>query len=127
MDGGEEISCGFVVACGDGAELFEFAEEIFDQVARFIEFAVEIVRCRGGFAAAGSRLICRRRQGWRTRHRHRRPCRRSAVGRHLRQQSVGADQIVRLSRRQQKRQRVAERVDQGVDFVLSPPRLRPIA
>ena len=44
VDGGEEISCGFVVAGGDGAKLFEFAEEVFDQVARFIEFAVKLGR-----------------------------------------------------------------------------------
>ena len=42
MDGGEEISGGFVVAGGDGSELLEFAEEVFDQVARFVEFFVEV-------------------------------------------------------------------------------------
>src|SRR6266852_2704715 len=36
VDGGQEISCGLVVATGDGAELFEFAKEIFDQVARLV-------------------------------------------------------------------------------------------
>ena len=41
MDGSQEISSGFVVACGDGTELLEFAEEIFDQVARLIEFRVK--------------------------------------------------------------------------------------
>jgi hypothetical protein len=30
VDGGEEISGGFVVARGDGSALFEFAEEILD-------------------------------------------------------------------------------------------------
>ena len=44
VDGGKEISGGFVVARGDGAELLQFAEEIFDQVARFVEFRVEIGR-----------------------------------------------------------------------------------
>ncbi len=40
MDGGEEVSCGFVIARSDGAELFEFGEEVFDQVARLVEFPV---------------------------------------------------------------------------------------
>ena len=42
VDRGEEISGGFVVARGDGAERFEFAEEVLDQVARLVEVAVEI-------------------------------------------------------------------------------------
>ena len=42
VDSGEEIAGGFVVAGGDGAELFEFAEEVLDQVARLVEVAVEI-------------------------------------------------------------------------------------
>ena len=47
---------------------------------------------------------------------------------HGRQQGIGAGQIVRLSSHQQKCQRIAERVDQGVDLgVLGPPRLWPIA
>jgi len=40
MDGGEEISGGFVIACSDGAELFEFGKEVFNQVACFVEFFV---------------------------------------------------------------------------------------
>jgi len=34
----------------------------------------------------------------------------------VRQQRIGAGQVVRLSRRQQKAQRIAERVDQGMDL-----------
>src|SRR5208282_2375441 len=62
MDGGGEISCGFVVAGGDGPELLEFAEEIFDQVSCLVEFLIERAR-RFGFAWAGSRLISRRSPG----------------------------------------------------------------
>jgi hypothetical protein len=40
-DGSEEISGGFVIACGDGAKLREFSEEILDQVARLREFSVK--------------------------------------------------------------------------------------
>ena len=40
MDGCEEISGGFVVPCGDGAELLEFCEEVLDQVPGFVEVAV---------------------------------------------------------------------------------------
>ena len=39
---GEEIFSGFVVSCGDSAELFEFEEEIFDQVALFIDFLIVV-------------------------------------------------------------------------------------
>jgi hypothetical protein len=40
------------LAGGDGAELFEFAEEVLDQVARLAEVAVEI--------AAGATMCARR-------------------------------------------------------------------
>lgn len=40
MNGGEEIPCGFVKPCRNGAKLLESAEEIFDQVASLIEFLV---------------------------------------------------------------------------------------
>src|SRR5216683_2266830 len=40
MDGSEEVASGFVVACGDGAELFKFGEEILDQVSSFVKFLV---------------------------------------------------------------------------------------
>ena len=53
MDRGKEIPGGFVVAGGDGAELFEFGTEIFDEVARFMEFLVKGHAALGGFAAAG--------------------------------------------------------------------------
>ena len=44
MDGGEEISGGFVVARSDGAELLELAEEILDEMARLVHLFVEETR-----------------------------------------------------------------------------------
>lgn len=44
VDCGQEIFGGLVIAGGDGAELFGFAEELFDQVARLVELAIKIVR-----------------------------------------------------------------------------------
>jgi len=40
MYGGEEVSGGLVVAGGDGAELLEFGEEIFDEVACLEQVAI---------------------------------------------------------------------------------------
>src|SRR5207245_9153890 len=40
-DGGQEISGKFVVACGDPAQMLEFVEETFDQVALAIAFEVD--------------------------------------------------------------------------------------
>ena len=48
-------------------------------------------------------------------------------GGHLRQQRIGAGEIMGLSRGQQKAEGIAERVDQSMDLVLNPPLLRPIA
>ena len=115
VNGGEEISGGLVVARGDSAEPFEFTEEILDQVACLVEFGIESTRrCtalaerdHGGFAGGRKRLkdplvgiesLVGDQQ----------------IGGHLRQQGIGAHQIMRLPRRQQECQRIAERIDQGM-------------
>ena len=64
MDGGKEISGGFVIAGCDRPELLEFAEEILDQVALFVEFSIEFARRQavwsrrddGGFASRRQRV-----------------------------------------------------------------------
>ena len=38
MDCGEEVFGGFVITGCDGAELFEFAEEVFDEMVRLVGF-----------------------------------------------------------------------------------------
>jgi hypothetical protein len=53
VDGGEEISGGFVIAGGNGTELFELAEEILDQVARLVKVLIEVALRPCGFAVAG--------------------------------------------------------------------------
>lgn len=40
MDGAEEVGCGFIVACGDASELFEFGEEVLYQGAPFVKFLI---------------------------------------------------------------------------------------
>lgn len=117
MDGGKEILGGFVVAGCNRPELLELAEEILDQVALFVEFSIEVAwrqavwsrRDYGGFASCRQGVeysaigiegaICDQQ-----------------VGGHMRQQRIGPGQVVRLSRRQQKAQRIAERVDQRMDL-----------
>jgi len=46
MDGGLVAGVGFVVARGDATELFDFLEEVLDQVAPFVHFPV-IWDCSG--------------------------------------------------------------------------------
>jgi len=122
VDGGKEISGGFVIAGCDRPELLEFAEEILDQVALFVEFSIEFARRQavwsgrdyGGFASRRQRAkysaigiegaICDQ-----------------PVGGHMRQQRISPGQVVHLSRRQQKAQRLAERVDQRMDLGAQPP------
>jgi hypothetical protein len=40
MEGAEEVSCGLIITGGDGTELLELGEEVFDQVPCFIEVPV---------------------------------------------------------------------------------------
>jgi hypothetical protein len=121
VDGGKEIPGGFVVAGCDRPELLELAEEILDQVALFVEFSIELARHQtvwsrrdyGGFASRRQRAeysaigiegaICDQQ-----------------VGGHMRQQRISPGQVVRLSRRQQEAQRIAERVDQRMDLGAQP-------
>ena len=64
MDACEEVSGSFVVACCDSAVLLEFEEEVFYQVALFVEFfvvftldfAVGFRRDDGDFSCGGERL-----------------------------------------------------------------------
>jgi hypothetical protein len=55
-DGSQEISGDLVVTRRDGAELFEFPEEILDEVARLIKLSVKVgrlTRFGGGGITAG--------------------------------------------------------------------------
>ena len=115
MDGGEEISRGFVIACGDGSELFELTEEILDQVARLVEMFVEIAGLGAVAAERNDRpfpgfgkslddplvgvvsLVGDQR-----------------IGGDVRQQRVRADKIMVLSGGQLEGHGVAEGVDEGV-------------
>jgi hypothetical protein len=112
VDGSEKISDGLVIAGGNCAELFEFAEEVLDQVARFIELLVEFARQgRDNGRLAGRRqwvedLLVGVKSSVGDQQ----------IGGHLRQQRVGANQIMGLSQCEQERQRLAERVDQSMGF-----------
>ena len=126
VEGGEKIFGGFIVARGDGAELFEFAEEILDQVARLVERLIELTgRCsvlprrdHGGFPGPRQRfentfigiigLVA---------DQH--------LGGDLRQQRIGAGEIMGLSRGQ--RSGLPSASTRAWILVLNPPLLRPIA
>jgi len=117
VDGSEEVSRSFVVSRGDCAELFELTEEIFDEVALLVQVPVEFARGDAIWPRRDDGRFASLRQGFED------PCigvegfvSDQSAGRHVRQQRIGAGQIVRLSSRQQKRQRIAECVDQGVDL-----------
>ena len=121
MDGREEISGGFVVSGGNGSELFEFTEEIFNEVSRFVEISIKI----GGRQTILPRWDYGRFAGRCQRLADPRVSIEGLVGDqrisgHLRQQRIGSDQIMGLPGRQQESQRVAERVDQSVDFCAQP-------
>ena len=112
----------------DGTELLELGEEILNEVARLVEFSVEVAgqasvrlwRDHGGFSGSGKRGDDPRvgiegfvgDQG---------------LGLHRRQQLVGTNEIVRLPAGQEEAYGIAERVDQLWILVLNPPRDRPIA
>ena len=119
IDCPEEISGGFVVARRDGAIVLEFGKEMFDQVARFIEFFVVFPL----FHAAGfwrddtlnARLLQQvqhalvRIEGF---------IRKQGVDffKNPRQEHIGPLQIVRVTGREVKTRGIAQRVACDVDF-----------
>lgn len=121
MDCGEKISRGFIVARGDGTILFELAEEILDEMSRLVGVPIEIPL---GFAVAFGRNDERLSAGKQRLNdafvsieglvSH------QGVGCHVRQQRVGPRQIVGLTRRQQKPQRIAKGIDESVNLGAQP-------
>ena len=121
MDGCEEISGGFVVAGGDTAEQLEFSEEVFNQVARFVEFLVVLALnfsvCLGRDDGLYPSLL----QGFENpfvgvealvgNHR---------FGRQSGQQNVGPIEFTGLAFGKMKTDRVAEGIDGGVNFSAQP-------
>ena len=117
MDGGEKVAPGLVVAGGDGTKLLEPAEEVLDQVAGLEQVTIVGTGLRlagagrddGGLAGRGERhedalvrvksLVGDQR-----------------VGLHAWQQVVGTGKIMDPATGQIEADRIAECVDQGVDF-----------
>jgi len=117
IDGREEVAGGLVIARCDRAELLEPGEEVLDQMACLVEVAVigprraatGLWRDHDGLAGGRQRLDdplvgieglvgdqC--------------------FGLHVGQQVIRTVEIMRLTARQMKANRVAERIDQGMDL-----------
>ena len=117
MDGGEKIPGRFVIAGRDCSVLLEFAVEILDEMACFVQFLVEEAR---DFAVAFGRDhggLARRKQ----RFDHafvgiKGFVPQQGIGLHLRQQRVGAFEIMGLTGGQKEGERIAQGIDQAVDF-----------
>jgi len=121
VDCGEEVSGCFVVARGNRPVLLELAVEILDEMTRLVhlfveralDFAIALGRDHGRFACCTKRfdhalvgIKCFVSQ--------------KSIGLHLRQQHIGAFQIMGLARGQEKGERIAQGIDQGMNFSAQP-------
>lgn len=117
MYGSQEVSCGFVIAGGDGAKEFEFGKEVFNQMPGLVEFlvvvplhlAVGFGRNDGGFSGILQ---------W---HQHPLIGIETFVGEHdvgfdLRQQHIRSIQIAGLTASEMKANRVAQGIDRGMNL-----------
>jgi hypothetical protein len=121
VDAGEEVGGVLVVASGDGPELLELAEEVLDQMTCGVEVAVEGLRLSamalgwdGRGLASLAQTVERALIGVI-----------STVGEQRRrhepgQQHVAAAKVMRLAWRQVKADRIAQRVNQGVELGTQP-------
>lgn len=117
MNSGEEVSGGFVIARGDRSELFEFGEEVLDQVTSLVEVFVIIQRLAaigfwrnhgclpGGGEGLSHPLV-----------RIERLVGNQRVRLHRGQEVIGPIQIVLLAAGQKEADRIAKRIHQGVDL-----------
>lgn len=122
IDGGAEIAGGFIIAGSDSSELFDFTEEIFDQMTGFVAFfimdALAFAVSLGGNDRRFSSVVQRRD--------HARvsivalvgqPC----IGLKTWQQAVRAFQIAGWPRREMKPDGVAQGIHESVNFGAQPP------
>lgn len=117
MDGGQEVTGGFVITCGDGTILLEPGKEVLDQVAGFVEFLVVGARVLAVAAGRNDEALA----GLLQRPNHTFVgvvgfVSDDGIGRHFSQQDIGAIQIAGLPRCQKKTGRVTQGIDGGVDF-----------
>ena len=121
MDGCEEVSGGFVVARCDTSEQLEFGEEVFNQVACFVEFLVVFALHFSVGLGWDDSLFSSLLQGFE----HPFVGVEALVGDHRigfqsRQQHIGPVQFAGLAFGEVKANRVAERIDGGVNFSAQP-------
>lgn len=117
MNGGEEVAGGFVVARGDGAELFEPAEEVLDEMAGLVEVLV-VVSLRSPITFGGddrrfagpSKWLDHPLAGIETLVGDQR------IGREVGKKRVGAVEVMGLARGEVEAGGIAERIDGGVDL-----------
>src|SRR5215471_19900643 len=124
VDGGKEVSAGFVIAGCDRPELLEFGEEILDQVALFVEFSIEFARRQAVWSRRDYGGFCqppptRRGLGYR----HRRRDLRSAICGSAHQPRPSRAPVPASAR--SAADYPTQRVDQRMDLVLRPPLLGP--
>jgi hypothetical protein len=117
VNAGQEASGGFVVAGGDGPELLELGEEVLDQVPGLVEVFVEGARCLPGFPRWDDGRLA----GLSQRFEHplvriERLVGNECLGLKLREQCIGASQVVLLTAGQVKADRIAKRIRQGMDL-----------
>ena len=122
MNGAEEVLCGFIVSGCYGAELLELGEEVFDEVASFVEVSVMV---SGELAIGLGRDDCGL-AGFGQGHKHplvgvERFVSNQGVRLHAREQVIGATQIMGLSAGQEEPHWVAQGIDQTVDLGTQSP------
>jgi len=121
VNGGQKVPRRLIIASGNATELLQFGKEVLDQMTCLIDMPVEappraaMAPRRDHRGLAGSRqtredalVRVERRVG----DQH--------LGLHVRRKVVGTDQIVRLAARQDEGHRIAERIDESMDFDAPP-------
>lgn len=120
MQSGEEVSCGFLVAGGDGSELLDDIEESFDEIALTVECEVAVTFDVTIFLRRNDHGDGARFQGL-----DKGICIVALVGEKrfrfdLRHQRFSFLDIVDLTTRKAERQWIAERVNDHMDFCREP-------
>jgi len=117
MNAGEEVSSGFVVAGCDGTELLEFCKEVLYQVPCFVDIAVidpsKLTVC---FRRDDDGLVFLRQQGDDPLISVERLVGDQQISLHARQKLIGANQVMGLASAQGECRRVAQGINEGMNF-----------
>lgn len=122
VDCRQKVSCGFVIACGNGSELLKLTEKVLDKMSRLVEFLVVDARLLPTTLGRNDRFFPGSQQRLDDALIRIVPfVSYQRIRLNERQQCVRPIQVAGLSGRQHKASRIAQGIGRGIDLCAQAP------